>query len=110
MFQAFARTQKEVKSYSRFMKANNRREQLSGVVSAVMEPVNTLTAQATRMVEYNTMKGLMESGQIDFNEAQNLLSYASQAASNLQYGYQQVKDLSTTMDPLAAAYDIINIP
>jgi ABC-type multidrug transport system fused ATPase/permease subunit len=109
MFQAFSRTQKEVRSYARYMKTSSRRTQLYGVVNAVTGPVDTATSQATRIIEYNTMKGLMASGDISFTEAQNMLSFAEGMTNELRSGYDCVMELSTTMDPLASAADIIDI-
>eukprot|EP00928_Gymnodinium_smaydae_P043093 TRINITY_DN28953_c0_g1_i1.p1 TRINITY_DN28953_c0_g1~~TRINITY_DN28953_c0_g1_i1.p1 ORF type:complete len:808 (+),score=93.36 TRINITY_DN28953_c0_g1_i1:43-2424(+) len=107
LYQSFAQGKKVVKLYKDHLTANHRHKEISSAIGSVMLPLTTLTEQASRVANYAAVGNLMANQQVPITEAQTLLDYARNASNTLQTGYNQLEQFEATVDPLAAAHDII---
>mmetsp|Transcript_71045 Transcript_71045/g.179287 ORF Transcript_71045/g.179287 Transcript_71045/m.179287 type:complete len:705 (+) Transcript_71045:3-2117(+) len=110
LYQSFARGPREAKDLVAYMHSHTQYQELSEAVNAIIDPVSTAISQFGNIAEYESMGGLVESGNMDPTEAETVMSYAAQVGQRMESTYRQATSASNKLAPLAQAYDCIMMP
>ncbi|CAK0808873.1 unnamed protein product [Prorocentrum cordatum] len=110
MYQSFARGPKEALCLGRFLHALNRTRTIVGSISALSDPLHSLVTHGGSIAEFASMGQLIQEGSVDITQAETLMHYATDTASEMEGTYQDVRCAQDKLVPLAKAYDYIKIP
>jgi ABC-type multidrug transport system fused ATPase/permease subunit len=110
MYQSFARGPKEALSLGKFLHAFTKSNAISGSIRSLCDPLYSLVAQGGSIAEFASMGQLIQEGSLDITQAETMMHYATETASEMEGAYQDASSAQDKLVPLAKAYDYIDIP
>jgi len=110
LYQSFVREPTEAKELRNYLKGKNIHSQRQEAVRMAFEPFMETTHQMRIMSECSSMGELVQTGQLDGANVDELSNYGALLSGKIQEAYSNLQSGSSKCAPLAKAYDFLSIP